>query len=208
MKESDAHKEPLLNKIQGNTFLQYNAGNIDDVIHFILNTMPVGIILLNRKTEIVYCNKQADLFLSRFQLPEEIISVSKRIFDAINQSRLHELFPGEIHISKKFDDSPNNWIFRFSILDSSPVIALFIIEDKVSNKLNVSEIRQQYRLTRRETDILRRVLDGLKNIEISKELDIMEQTVKDHLSNIYLKIGVGNRFDLVRSLVSPTYSQG
>ena len=44
----------------------------------------------------------------------------------------------------------------------------------------------------------------LKNIEISKDLEIVEQTVKDHLSNIYGKIGVGNRFDLVRSLVSPS----
>ncbi len=30
----------------------------------------------------------------------------------------------------------------------------------------------------------------------------MEQTVKDHLSNIYGKIGGGNRLDLVRALVS------
>ena len=79
---------------------------------------------------------------------------------------------------------------------------LFIIEDKISNKLNLNEIRQQYRLTRRETDILRRVLDGLKNIEISRDLEIVEQTVKDHLSNIYMKIGAENRFDLIRSLLS------
>ena len=66
----------------------------------------------------------------------------------------------------------------------------------------MNEIRQQYKLTRRETDIIRRVLDGLKNIEISKDLEIVEQTVKDHLSNIYMKIGVQDRFDLIRSLVS------
>jgi DNA-binding NarL/FixJ family response regulator len=66
----------------------------------------------------------------------------------------------------------------------------------------VNEIRQQYKLTRREADIIRRVLDGLKNIEISKDLEIVEQTVKDHLSNIYMKIGVQDRFDLIRSLVS------
>jgi DNA-binding NarL/FixJ family response regulator len=45
-------------------------------------------------------------------------------------------------------------------------------------------------------------LDGLKNIEISKDLEIVEQTVKDHLSNIYMKIGVQDRFDLIRSLIS------
>jgi DNA-binding CsgD family transcriptional regulator len=68
--------------------------------------------------------------------------------------------------------------------------------------VNVNEIRREYRLTRRETDIVRRVLDGLRNSEIAKDLEITEQTVKDHLSNVYAKIGVENRFDLVRSLLN------
>ena len=62
-------------------------------------------------------------------------------------------------------------------------------------------IRQEYKLTRRETDILRRVIDGSKNTEISVELEIAEQTVKDHLSNIYLKTGTENRMALMRTLV-------
>jgi DNA-binding NarL/FixJ family response regulator len=66
----------------------------------------------------------------------------------------------------------------------------------------MNDIRKQFRLTRRETDILRRVLDGLKNVEIAEELEISEQTVKDHLSNIYMKSGVENRFDLARLLMN------
>jgi DNA-binding NarL/FixJ family response regulator len=65
--------------------------------------------------------------------------------------------------------------------------------------LNV--IRRQYRLTRKQTDILRRVVDGLKNVEISEELSITEQTVKDHLTNIYEKMGVADRMSLMRSLL-------
>jgi DNA-binding NarL/FixJ family response regulator len=62
-------------------------------------------------------------------------------------------------------------------------------------------IRQQFTLTRRETDILRRVIDGSKNTEIAVELEIAEQTVKDHLSNIYLKTATENRMALMRTLV-------
>jgi DNA-binding CsgD family transcriptional regulator len=203
MNERNINKAPLFNKIQDVTFSQYHSGNNDEIVNVICNTLPVGVILLNRKIDIVYSNKQASLFLSRFELPEEIPSVGRRIFDALDRSKFRELFPGEIFIVKKFEDSPSNWIFRFSILESSsPVIVLFVIEDKMSNKLNINAIRQQHKLTRRETDILRRVLDGLKNTEISKELEIVEQTVKDHLSNIYAKLGVENRFHLVRSLMS------
>jgi len=203
MKEGNTNKAPLFNKIQDVTFSQYHSGNNDELVNLICNMLPVGVIILNRKIDIVYSNKQASLFLSRFELPEEIPSVGRRIFDALDRSKFQELFPGEIFIVKKFEDSPSNWIFRFSVLESSlPVIVLFVIEDKMSNKLNISAIRQQHKLTRRETDILRRVLDGLRNTEISKELEIVEQTVKDHLSNIYAKLGVENRFHLVRSLMS------
>jgi DNA-binding CsgD family transcriptional regulator len=203
MKESDANKTSMSKKIQDITLSQYHSGDNNEIINFVFDTLPVGVIILNRKIEMVYTNKQASLFLSRFEIPEEIPSVSRRIFDALDREKFQELFPGEITITKKFEGSPSNWFFRFAIpINSQPVIVIFIIEDKISNKLNVNEIRQQYKLTRRESDVLRRALDGFKNIEISKELEIMEQTVKDHLSNIYMKIGVENRFDLIRSLVS------
>ena len=203
MKESDANKMPISKKIQDVTLSQYHSGNNNDIINFVFDALPVGVVIFNRKIDIVYNNKQASLFLSRYNIPEEIPSVSRRIFDALDRDKFQELFPGEIIVTKKFEGSPSNWLFRFAIpLKSQPIIVLFIIEDKISNKLNVNEIRQQYKLTRREADIIRRVLDGLKNIEISKDLEIVEQTVKDHLSNIYMKIGVQDRFDLIRSLVS------
>jgi DNA-binding CsgD family transcriptional regulator len=203
MKESNAYKTPLSNKIQDITLSQYHSGDNNEIITFVFGTLPVGVVILNRKIDIVYSNKQASLFLSRFEIPEEIPSVGRRIFDALDREKFQELFPGEITIAKKFEGSPSSWIFRFAVpLKSQPIIVLFIIEDKISNKLNVNEIRQQYKLTRREADIIRRVLDGLRNIEISKDLEIVEQTVKDHLSNVYMKIGVADRFDLIRSLLS------
>jgi DNA-binding NarL/FixJ family response regulator len=48
---------------------------------------------------------------------------------------------------------------------------------------------------------MRRVLEGLQNGEIAEDLQITEQTVKDHLSNIYTKLNVTNRFSLLRFLV-------
>jgi DNA-binding CsgD family transcriptional regulator len=177
---------------------------MDDVTDFILTKMPVGAIVFDQNMDVVYANKQATGFLKRFELPLEIPQISKRIFDALHQSRLHELFPGEIYLSKRLDGSPSNWMFRFFISENpGPFVSIFIIEEKISNKLEMNKIRQLYGLTRRETDVLRRLLDGLKNIEIADDLQISEQTVKDHLSNIYMKIGVENRFELIRFLMAP-----
>jgi DNA-binding NarL/FixJ family response regulator len=49
-------------------------------------------------------------------------------------------------------------------------------------------------LTRREMEILRLVAEGLTNEEIGKKIFISEKTVKTHLTNIFDKLKVNNRF--------------
>ena len=71
--------------------------------------------------------------------------------------------------------------------------------DRCMTELN--ELSGRFGLTQRETDVLRHMLKGLKNAVIARRLEIAEQTVKDHLSKIYRKIGVENRFELMHSLV-------
>lgn len=53
-------------------------------------------------------------------------------------------------------------------------------------------------LTDRELSILRLVAEGLSNLDIASKLYVTEQTVKFHLSNIYRKLGVGNRTEATR----------
>jgi DNA-binding CsgD family transcriptional regulator len=174
---------------------------MNEYLDFILDKCPMGLVIFNRKS-IFYSNRKANTFLSRFELPAEIPSINKRIYDAIDKGQLGELFPGEICFSRKFKGSPSNWIFRMYINDKpNPVVYLVIVEETISNKIDINQIRQQFRLSRRESDVLRRVLDGLRNIEIADELEISEQTIKDHLSSIYKKIGAENRMGLMRVLI-------
>jgi DNA-binding CsgD family transcriptional regulator len=171
-------------------------------IEFIINKCPVGLIIFNRKMDMIDHNKKARIFLNSFELPEEIITVTKRLFEAVARGKLSELFPGEICITKKLDGSTSNWLFRIYIQEKTdPLVYVLIFEETISNKLNMNGIRQEFKLTRRETDILRRVLDGYKNMDIATELEISEQTVKDHLSNLYSKTGTENRMALMRNLV-------
>ena len=48
-------------------------------------------------------------------------------------------------------------------------------------------------LTRRELEILSQLSNGLSNFEISRNLNISENTVKKHISNIFIKINVKDR---------------
>ena len=49
------------------------------------------------------------------------------------------------------------------------------------------------RVTGRELEIISLVARGLENKEIAAELEIAEQTVKNHLSRVMKKLGLRNR---------------
>ena len=51
-------------------------------------------------------------------------------------------------------------------------------------------------LTRREIHVITAVAGGATNRDISAELGLSEQTVKNHLSHIFDKVGVSNRLEL------------
>jgi DNA-binding NarL/FixJ family response regulator len=51
-------------------------------------------------------------------------------------------------------------------------------------------------LTARERDIVALVGEGLKNRQIADHLGIAEKTIKGHLTNIFLKVGVEDRLEL------------
>ncbi|MBQ5735034.1 MAG: response regulator transcription factor [Lachnospiraceae bacterium] len=57
--------------------------------------------------------------------------------------------------------------------------------DNYKDKLN--------ELTRREYDVLKLLAEGYFNKEIASTLNISERTVKNHVSNIFKKIGVSDR---------------
>ena len=55
----------------------------------------------------------------------------------------------------------------------------------------------KYGITDREREIILKVMQGKSNADIARELFISLATVKTHLHNIYTKMGVDSRFDLL-----------
>ena len=53
------------------------------------------------------------------------------------------------------------------------------------------------KLTARQMDILESVTRGLTNADIAKMLGLREQSVKEHISAIFAKIGAANRSEAV-----------
>lgn len=61
----------------------------------------------------------------------------------------------------------------------------------------VEKLRGEERLTHREIEVLQMICRGLSNNEIAEKMFLSEKTVKNHLTNIFRKIGVSDRTQAV-----------
>jgi DNA-binding NarL/FixJ family response regulator len=63
-------------------------------------------------------------------------------------------------------------------------------------------------LTRRELQIVAAIVEGASNKDIGQQFGLSEQTVKNHLSHIFDKVGVSNRLELALYAVHHKLLQG
>ena len=57
---------------------------------------------------------------------------------------------------------------------------------------------EKYSLTTREMDVVQCLLQGKSYKEIGDEINISEKTVSSHVTNLYSKLNVNNKFDLMK----------
>lgn len=67
------------------------------------------------------------------------------------------------------------------------------IKPLLSAAVSMTDQKEFFSLTERENEVLELVSEGFSNKQIAKKLFLSEKTVKNHLNNIFKKIGVTNR---------------
>lgn len=75
-----------------------------------------------------------------------------------------------------------------------------MVNDSINENSNVEpDPKAEFinKLSRREMDLIPLIGRGLKNKQIAEELCIAETTVRHHLTSIYRKLGVSDRFELL-----------
>lgn len=94
-------------------------------------------------------------------------------------------------------------LFYFLSIAFIPVVLYYgLIPKETKNALagKNRNIFMKYGITAREKEIIQEITGGLTNQQIADKLFITLQTVKDHNSRIYQKLGVKNRTQLVKLL--------
>lgn len=72
--------------------------------------------------------------------------------------------------------------------------------DSGNLQLTFDDMAKQYNLTLREKELLQYVYQGKSSPEIAGLLNISANTVKRHLSNMYAKIGINSRIELIHMI--------
>jgi two-component system, NarL family, nitrate/nitrite response regulator NarL len=79
-------------------------------------------------------------------------------------------------------------------VDRRSVSNLFEVVKELSSATELGG--RKFGLTARQTEIVAAVVSGLTNREIAAKLEIAEDTVKHHLSQVFAKTGVSSRLEL------------
>lgn len=67
------------------------------------------------------------------------------------------------------------------------------------NKQSLPEhIISEYELTFREIEMAEKILDGASNKEIAYDLELSQNTVRNHIYYLYQKLGIQKRMDLLK----------
>src|SRR5438445_666150 len=90
---------------------------------------------------------------------------------------------------------------RLVIADDHPIVRdglkkLLLLEDDFDIVGEAGDGRERSPLSTREREIVGLVAQGYKNKEMAEKMFISEQTVKNHLHNIFDKLGVSDRLEL------------
>ena len=73
-------------------------------------------------------------------------------------------------------------------------------EHQISRKLYKFNLQLYKPLSNRELDVLRFLVEGYSNREMSEKLYLSEHTIKSHLKNIFLKTEARSRTDLISKI--------
>lgn len=189
-----------------NRLLDYNALNsatiYKDVFFDVLCENSNAVMLLDRNLRVLASNDKAD------ELCGNIIA-QKGLSGQYIQMVVDKVFccgiANRSHFSIVARDG-NTYYFTLkpykvsSISRYSTVYVVYISREGYVSGAEKERLAGDPRLTNRQVEIVNLIAAGLTNSEIASHLLISENTVRKHIENIRLQLGVGNRIAILNEL--------
>lgn len=182
-------------------FLSINPAAVSNDI---IANISESIILLDNECRIITANDKTKKLTNNNKLEGQYLSKVILEHQEIN-NEITEMFEGKTkNFSCRLHYKNNN--NQKILMDTK----FSLVKDKFKDNIGimiigyeVKEIKQLmtiYKITDREAEIIQNIIAGCPNNEITKNLDITENTLKKHIFNIYNKLGVDNKIQLMNLL--------
>jgi DNA-binding CsgD family transcriptional regulator len=141
---------------------------------------------------------------SSSELPGAVYTVAARL---LALERGGDYAPPNLMPRMRLRTASGRWVVlhasRLRATDDAGRIAVIVEEARPSEIAPL--IVDAYGLSKREGEITRLVLRGLSTAEVSNELYITPNTVRDHFKSIFDKVGVRSRRELVAGIFAQQY---
>jgi DNA-binding CsgD family transcriptional regulator len=156
----------------------------------------LGTIILNTEGRIISIAPQAIIWLETYftkssyytQLPDRLWSWVKHQVDGL----VHKSDLAKVYRPLRIQQNGRELIVRLVL--ESDARYLLILEEQTLSSFNSLELLG---LSQRETEVLQWLMQGKDNKHIAVQLSIKVGTVRKHLENIYIKLGVGSRTEAI-----------
>jgi DNA-binding CsgD family transcriptional regulator len=166
-----------------------------------------AIIILDRSLQVVETTGAASWWLEESsnttptlgrELPDPVYAVISRL--RANQCNANSPRPPRVRLQTRC----GAWI----VISATPVTGegiesrVAVIFEAGRPSVMAPLLAQAHRLTRRETELTKLIVEGCSTAQIAERMHVLPNTVQDHTQAVYLKLGVRSRVELVARIHS------
>lgn len=162
----------------------------------------VGICIFDSNFKVEDTNINAGGFIKNEytgELYRSLVTLCKSLSEKIRKNGISEISENN-KVKSRISIGRENYFAEILCKECKPKEYKFIATvydfNRVFDAL-ISEVKDRFNLTEREFEILKCAIRGMSNSEVSRELFISVPTVKKHLTNIYQKIGVEGKHQVI-----------
>ncbi len=187
--ENIAKRHIVKKKNQENNINLYNSDILKTFKHF----SNIHMFIMDENLKICWSSLENDNNLEK-DIEQMMINKIKELCNNIlrNKERDNSVIRAQINIDNQFYFAEVLRIQKENHMEGNRLLVVLSNIAGIMWEI-IREIKCEYKLTEREYEILKLVLMGYDNNEISKEIYISLSTVKKHLANIYDKLGIKNK---------------
>ena len=197
---------PMLAALFATVRTRFMAITLEYVSEEIVNTIDEAIILLDPDFRILVCNTRAEVLLSRSGAEltnrrfADIVAdygvIAPLLYRMMNDG--DNGFPCRLEYSTDGGRRVLTDNTFAKVLDKKgEIIGVLIVSREVKE---LEQLKIAFNITPRETEIIRCIAAGYSNREMCGRLSLSESTIKTHLLNIFRKLEVKNKLQLLHVL--------